>query len=92
MMIIINCFGAIWDCDNRFEHQSPETSTGNTDPAGVWCADEGQGSCTGPGRVYYGAHLTWTYVDYLDDDESIDCTNDAFGCDPLFGFRKKCYS
>jgi len=76
---------AIWNCNNRYEHKNPESSEG-----AVWCADEG-GSCSGPGRVYYGAHLTWTYVDYLDDGQSIDCSNDDFGCDPLWGTRKKCY-
>ena len=92
-MLIVNlCLGAIWDCKNRFEHKTPSASFGINDPAGVWCADEGKGSCSGPGVVYYGSDLTWTYSDYLADGESISCTNGAFGCDPLFAFKKKCYS
>ena len=89
--IIVSCFGQIWNCDNKFEHKSPVTSTGVDDPAAVWCANEG-GSCEGPGVVYYGTALTWTYSDYIDDHETISCSNHGFGCDPLVAFTKKCYS
>ena len=82
-IIIDCCFGGILDCDTQFG-QSPGGY------GAIWCADEG-GSCNGPGRVYYGEHLTWTYKD-LTAHQSISCSNDAFGCDPLVAFTKRCYS
>ena len=84
-------FGDLSDCDNQYG-----TGLGTDNPidneAGlIHCAEENDGSCQGPGRVYYGtedAHY-WTYHD-LEDGESISCTNNAFGCDPKPGFKKQC--
>mmetsp|Transcript_4530 Transcript_4530/g.3964 ORF Transcript_4530/g.3964 Transcript_4530/m.3964 type:complete len:315 (+) Transcript_4530:101-1045(+) len=88
MVSMINiCLGAIWDCDTSYS-KYPQSAV--DPPAGEWCADEG-GSCSGPGVVYYGSQLTWTYSDYIADGESISCSNEGFGCDPLLAFTKKCY-
>ena len=81
-------YGAIWDCDNVL--------TGSTSPKALYgddvslCANEGDGSCKGPGYVFYGAHLTWTFK-RIGIDESISCSNSDFGCDPLLAFTKQCY-
>jgi len=80
---LVSC--GILDCDNRYESASPSFSDG-----AFKCADEGSGSCYGPGKVYYGDALTWTYK-YLVAGESIFCSNEAFECDPLDLFVKKCY-
>ena len=79
------CFSAIWNCpsNNRYEHKNPESNEG-----AIWCADEG-GYCTGKGRVYYGSALTWTFKDVTGN--GIRCDNNAFGCDPLYLFKKRCY-
>jgi len=80
------CDGAIWDCNGRQEgsHMSWHGASK--------CANEGNNEyCTGPGRVWYGDGLTWTYKD-LRDGERVGCNNGAFGCDPLPLFQKKCYS
>lgn len=66
----------------------------------IRCAIEGEGSCSGPGIVYFGAtdsRYDWydpygwyTQGRYLTQGQSIDCNSDAFGCDPFAGFRKEC--
>ena len=85
-LVIFNyVFGGILDCDNKYQSKDPEKAED-----AVWCADEG-GSCSGPGRIYYGWALTWTYID-LNYGETIDCNNGDFGCDPLDLITKKCYS
>lgn len=82
----MNCSAAIWDCNTRYEHKHPQSDKG-----AQWCADENSGSCNGPGRVYYGAALTWTYKD-ISSGNSVYCSNGDFGCDPLFAFKKQCWS
>ena len=57
----------------------------------IWCANENNGLCVGPGRLYYGSGETWAYKD-LNVGEGISCSNSAFGCDPLPGIAKKCYT
>eukprot|EP01083_Nonionella_stella_P293979 999598_1 len=81
-VVIGCCFGWI-DCDqNRMYWLIPEISAGAT-----WCADEGR-LCKGPGKVYYGQLTNWITKDI--GDESIPCSNEYFGCDPLIG-PKRCY-
>jgi len=55
------------------------------------CANEEDEVCQGPGRIYFGDALTWTYKDF-GEGESVGCNPDGFGCDPLSGFEKKCYN
>ena len=66
-----------------------------TDPCAEHCADEDMGSCTGPGRVYFGAVFEgeWkgAYKD-LDAGESIECSYCGWGCNPLWDSTKECYS
>jgi len=80
------CDGAIWDCNGRQE--GSHMSWHGADK----CANEGGNEyCTGPGRIYYGDGLTWTYKD-LGEGQRVGCNNGAFGCDPLPLFPKKCYN
>ena len=46
--------------------------------------------CDGPGIVYYGHGTHWVTIE-LGDGESIVCSNDAIGCDPIGGEEKNCY-
>merc|ERR1712242_235604 len=80
------CQGAIWDCGNKHEGSHPQWATQENARK---CADEG-GKCFGPGRVYFGDALTWTYK-YVDEGRSINCNTRDFGCDPLPWWKKSCY-
>merc|ERR1712062_777963 len=55
------------------------------------CSDENGGQCLGPGRIYYGDALTFTYED-VEAGKTISCSNSAFGCDPLPLWKKKCFN
>ena len=80
--------GGLFKCKNTF-HENPQDNGGG---ASYWCADEG-GRCTadmGRAKVYYGAGLTWA-TKTLSHGQTIQCTNDAFGCDPSPGISKWCF-
>ena len=82
---LVSC--SILDCENKHLGVNPVSFDSNI----VHCSDENDGSCQGPGRVYFGHRTSWTYKD-LEDGESISCANTAFGCDPVPGYPKQCYS
>lgn len=61
-----------------------------TPPAVAWsaCANEyGRCNFTGARRVRYGAGSTWVVRDL---SGGVDCTNGAFGADPVPGASKRC--
>merc|ERR1712186_134001 len=68
--------GAIWDCSGTLEWTHPARGGANH------CSDENGGECLGPGRIYYGDALTFTYED-VEAGKTISCSNSAFGCDPF---------
>lgn len=72
----------------------PPCPLGNALPQGAtWCAMEGYGICSGPGRVYFGTPYGNTFAQsrYLTAGESIDCNTATFGCDPNVELNKECY-
>ena len=57
-----------------------------------WCADEGQRCYArgGTAVIYYGAALSWRQT-IIPDGHYVECTNQFWGCDPLWGSKKWCF-
>jgi len=94
-LIPVACLGAIWDCDNVYigiseSHIVKETLIAPKDFGAFRCTGEG-GGCHGPGRIYYGAALSWTYKDATANGY-VYCGDNFMGCDPLDGIHKECYN
>lgn len=91
--------------EKEVETQCLCQSIPNKFPPPLPCAEEG-GSCECPGRVLYGAsqgkatspyvafqgfnERPYTYKEFAPNGK-IDCTNAAFGSDPLPGVKKECF-
>ena len=80
--------GGLFKCKKTYHGSPQESRSGHS----RWCANEG-GRCTadfGSAKVYYGAGFTWA-TKTLSHGQAIQCTNDAFGCDPSPGISKWCF-
>lgn len=95
---VLQCIAADTDrraATTRYQIRYPNryvtvTYSAPTPSAEIWtlCAQEG-GRCafTAQRRVRYGANATWVVSDFSD---GVDCSNGAFGRDPLPDVPKRC--
>lgn len=85
LLVILFLYPTYGACIDRYYMAHPETSVG-----AVWCADENKGSCTGPGRVYFGGALSWYWTD-VGAGQTIWCNKDSFGGCDAFIWEDDCY-